>query len=495
MRNRAFSGFIIQAAILISLSLLLCSPLFADMGAIYLHRDNVTVSEPAQKAVILHNGSEEILILETDLKASTKTDIMRFIPFPAEPRVSLAPENTLREIGKLVQGKKLQYVTVHQTKGGAGAQSRPVAEVISRAKLGAHDVTVVKINDARHFGRWVQDYFKDKKGLKAGPELAQIAKTATDYVKDGIVYFAFDSVTVDNDDKSVAPVAFRFDSKKVYYPLRTSNTIGGQGQIQLFFLAIDCVEPPYNYDFLQYFATSRPGFSHFDFSSVAVIKPEEADAVYPGAAAFFEEMEIVLQAASYSGPLQFEQDLNSFMLTHYDPSLYRPDGAVQNSLVGPNGFAPGWEFRLSGRLDPILNAEALHGQRQNLIAQLVNGSFHLKSAGRRVRFRDGVVREKAVRIEISRVAFGELNGDVVSDAAVLTRTNKRGRTCEELTVFAGKQAQPYEKPKLERAGSVLLRSCDVQGFSISDGSVRIRRRGGAIEIYKLRGGKLKLSAK
>lgn len=470
-------------------SLFLCGPLSADMGAIYLQRENVTVSEPAQKAIVLHNGSEEILILETDIKASSKTEIMRFIPFPSEPKVSLAPENALHEVGKLVDAKKLQYITVHHTKGGSGTRNLPVAEVVLRAKLGAHDVTVVKINDAGHFSRWVQNYFKEKKGLKNGPELTRVAGTAADYVKDGIVYFVFDFVTVDNDDKSVAPVAFRFDSKKAYYPLRTSNTIGGEGQIQLFFLAIDCVEPPFNSDFMLSPETSWPR-GHFKFSSIAEVKAEEAENIYPGASGFFEEMPIVLQAASYSGQLQFKQDLNSFMLTHYDPNLYRADGAVQG---GRDDFPAGWEFR-TGRLDPILNAENVQVRKKYLTDQLVNGTFHLESVGRRVKFRDGLYKTKDVRVEINRIALGDLTRDVVSYTAVLTGTDRKGQGYE-LTVFELKYAKPGERPKLERVGSILLQSGNVQGFSIDGAIVRIVHKGGATEIYKLEGGKLKLSEK
>ncbi len=478
------------AACLLMFSLSLCSPLFADMGAIYLNRENVTVSEPAQKAIVLHNGSEEILILETDLKASSKTEIMRFIPFPSEPKVSLAPENALHEIGKLVDAKKLQYITVHHTKGGSGSRNLPVAEVVSRAKLGAHDVTVVKINDAEHFSRWVRNYFKDKKGLSNGPELARVAGTAAEYVKDGIVYFVFDFVTVDNDDKSVAPVAFRFESKKAYYPLRTSNTIGGEGQIQLFFLAIDGVEPPFNSDFMFSPEKSWPR-GHFKFSSIAVVKSEEADRIYPGAAGFFEEMPIVLQAASYSGRLQFKQDLNSFMLAHYDPNLYHADGTVQG---GGDDFPAGWDLRRLGRLDPILNAENVQTRKKYLTDQLVNGTFHIESVGRRVKFRDGLYKGKNVRVEISRIALGNLTRDFVSYTAVLSRTDRKGQGCE-LTVFESKHAKPGERPKLERAGSILLRSGDIQGFSIDGAIVRIVHKGGTTEVYKLENGKLKLAEK
>lgn len=68
MTNR-FKLFIIKLAIL---SLLAVQPFWtqsvpADMGRILA--TDATVSEESQKAIILHNFDEEVLILGTDLKA------------------------------------------------------------------------------------------------------------------------------------------------------------------------------------------------------------------------------------------------------------------------------------------------------------------------------------------------------------------------------------------------------------------------------------------
>lgn len=479
-----------QLVFLVLISLCASSPLHADMGAIHLSSSDATVSEPAQKAIILHNGSEEILILETDLKASAKTDILRFIPFPAEPKVSLAPENAIQEMGRLVQAKKLQYIMVAHTKGGSSAHNQPVAEVVSSAKLGAHDVTVVKINDAAHFSRWVREQFKSRKQLQSGPELEQVARVAAEYVKDGIYYFVFDFVTIDDTDKSVAPVAFQFKSRKMYYPLRTSNTIGGKGQVQLFFLAMDCVRQPFNNEILSHMNGSEREFSNFLFSSIAEVKPEEANAIYPGAAAFFDGRPIVLQAASYSGTLKFERDMYAFMLTHYDPKLYQPGGAVQSSAVDPGDFFSGLNAGRFRGEDPFFHADRLEKQRHLMLASLTGGSFQLTSAGKKVQFRDGRYKDSAIQVEIDRAAFGDLNGDSVPDAAVITETVKKGGKACELTMFTGKSAIPFGDPTLERTASVLLKSCDARDFSITDNTIRITGKSGGVESYRLLNGKL-----
>ncbi len=490
MKNRHPGVRLWRLAFLLFAGLCPFGPLHADMGAIHLNSSNVTVSEPAQKAIILHNGFEEILILETDLKASARTDILRFIPFPAEPKVALAPENALREMGKLVEAKKLQVITVTQTKGGSSTHGQPVAEVVSRAKLGAHDLTVVKINDVDHFSHWVQERFKDAKELRTGPELDRVARIAADYVKDGISYFVFDFVTIDDTDKSVAPVAFRFKTRKIYYPLRTSNTMSGQGQVQLFFLAIDCVQQPYNWEIPRFVTGPEPEFPNFRFSSIADVKPEEAASIYPEAVPFFDGRRIVLQSATYSGPLKFDRDLHSFMLTHYDPTLYRENGAVQNSAFDPGELFSGLNSHGFHRENPVFNAERLERQRREMIAFLTGGSFHIASAGKKIQFQDGGYKDDDVRVEIDRLAFGDLNGDIFPDGAMITETSKiDGETCE-LTVFTGKSVAPPEKSTLEWAGSVPLKSCRVVDFSISDNKVKIVEKGGSVESFELLNGEL-----
>ena len=58
----------------------------ADMGSISLTR-GLQILEPSQKAIISWNGKKEILILSTDLFASSDTKVLEVMPFPAEPKV------------------------------------------------------------------------------------------------------------------------------------------------------------------------------------------------------------------------------------------------------------------------------------------------------------------------------------------------------------------------------------------------------------------------
>ena len=63
----------------------------------------VSVFEPKQRAIILWNGDEEILLLSTDQRATQKSAVLEVIPLPAEPKVRLGSFKTFEAAQKLVR--------------------------------------------------------------------------------------------------------------------------------------------------------------------------------------------------------------------------------------------------------------------------------------------------------------------------------------------------------------------------------------------------------
>ena len=59
----------------------------ADCGGIPFVA-GVKLFEPTQRAAIAFNGSEEILLLSTDLRSSEPTKVLEVLPLPSEPKVS-----------------------------------------------------------------------------------------------------------------------------------------------------------------------------------------------------------------------------------------------------------------------------------------------------------------------------------------------------------------------------------------------------------------------
>src|SRR4030042_3748330 len=175
---------IIRIISIISFIIIFALPAGADMGRIYVSDEDVTVSEDAQKAIILHNLSEEVLILGTDLKATKKTGMIRFIPFPSEPEVSLAPRGVFEHAAAMIKKYDLKYQELFYSKGGEPEAKTKGVQLLLNKKLGAHDLTIIKVNDVSEFRQWVNNYFKNKK-LPVKDSYPEEEAIVNDYVKRG----------------------------------------------------------------------------------------------------------------------------------------------------------------------------------------------------------------------------------------------------------------------------------------------------------------------
>jgi hypothetical protein len=94
-------------------------PAGADRGPVLWH-ENVRLIQESQKAIILHNGTEEVLILGTELKASAEIDLLEFIPLPSEPEVGLAKGDPFEAASRLIARRGLVFLA-----GDLAAKSGP----------------------------------------------------------------------------------------------------------------------------------------------------------------------------------------------------------------------------------------------------------------------------------------------------------------------------------------------------------------------------------
>ena len=283
------------------ISLIPFAAAYADMGRIYA--TDAKVMEDSQKAIILHNLDEEILILGTDLKADKNTSVIRFIPFPAEPKVSLAQPKAFDVAAVLIEKHGLKFI--NQYKGGG--PSAQAVELRFNQKLGAHDIAVVKINDSAGFRKWVNDFFKSK-GLPQKPSYSEIENIVDDYTKRGIVYFVFDLVEVTAETRFIEPIQYRFKSKELYYPLKTSNTFGGNGTIDLIMILPGTLCQPLYTNFYNMKATTS-----------SAVTMEELKDILPAPEEFFAGKNLFIQLARYWGQYKFGDDI------FYDLSKIKPN--------------------------------------------------------------------------------------------------------------------------------------------------------------------------
>ncbi len=267
-----------------------------DMGMI--HATDARVSEDGQKAIIFHNLTDEVLILGTDLKASKTTGVIRFIPFPAEPSVSLAPDQSFDVMNRLLKTHGLEFISY--SKGGP--QTAAAVELTFNQKMGAHDIAVIRVNDVSGFRNWVNDFFKAK-NLPIKDEYPAIESIVHDYLARGMAWFVFDFVTLTDQVKFIEPVAYRFKSPLLYYPLKTSNTVGGTGDIDLFVVTSGTMGDPFAP------IPSCLGIPGLQASTSSGIDTHSLLPVLPDADSFFRNQRLFLQLFQYHGEYAFNNDI------------------------------------------------------------------------------------------------------------------------------------------------------------------------------------------
>jgi hypothetical protein len=194
----------------------------------------VVVFEPKQRAIILWNGQEEVLLLSTDQRASQRSAILEVIPLPAEPKVRLGSFETFEAAQRLVIDKRM-WVVAHAG-APAGAISLPdrAGRITFQEKMGAHDLAIAKVVDRGGFTGFVQKYLQDHYQTPEAPIRPDFLDIIQDYVDDGFAWFAFDVITLDEKtEKSREPIEYRFKSDHVFYPLRISRLEQGRTEVDL----------------------------------------------------------------------------------------------------------------------------------------------------------------------------------------------------------------------------------------------------------------------
>lgn len=194
----------------------------------------VVVYEPGQRGIILWNGTEQILLLSTEIKTSQPVSILEVIPMPAEPAVQLGDFETFQKMQALVISK--QMWTVASGGGVRGVQvPESAARITFHEQMGAHEVAVVKVEDATQFTRWVEAFMAKKQALnpQVDPEFLDIIQR---YVNRGFQWFVFDSINTQDEVQSRQPIEYRFQTDSVFYPLEISTRETGKTNVDLLVL-------------------------------------------------------------------------------------------------------------------------------------------------------------------------------------------------------------------------------------------------------------------
>jgi len=213
-----------------------CAAAWADRGSIPF-RPDVKIFEPNQRAMIAWNGTEEILLLSTDLRASAETKVLEVLPLPSEPKVKKGSLKTF-ETATAIINRHLQRPK-NLARGGRslGAEDAraPAGMVTFHKKIGPHEVSVTKVLDGARFATWVEQYLA-KQGVAKAVIPEKLRAIVEGYIRGGFGWFVFDVVSLSPKVTTIEPLQYRFATTSLFYPLRITMLEEGDTSIDLIVL-------------------------------------------------------------------------------------------------------------------------------------------------------------------------------------------------------------------------------------------------------------------
>jgi len=280
----------------------------ADRGLIPVYP--VSVYEPGQKAIVAWNGSEEILILSTDVISTEQTFVVELLPLPSEPTVEAASLSSFDTIQGLIwsEGVSLYYGRTFNDVRDSSVQ------VVFHEQIGAHNITVVKAADAAELVDWVEGILRAG-NLAQDFSLGDFGPVVEDYMGRGYRYYVLDLVEVLPDVRSVDPILYRFESDFLYYPLVITSPVPGDTKITLFLLTNGKVEKDYS-PLQKVFYQFPEGFKPIEF----VVSKGELSKIDLRIGKLFNEM-------AWLTVLKFEGS----------PSWIRADLMIAERAINPEG--------------------------------------------------------------------------------------------------------------------------------------------------------------
>jgi hypothetical protein len=242
---RTYTKFIACSFAVFAIGLFFSGIALAD-GGIMIWPPTIHVQQTDQNAIVSWNGTQEILVLSTNMEkpaASGEATLLHVVPLPSQP--AEIKEEDPAVFDKLVDLLNQKIAAMRQydksqslNMGGAGgtASAAPSVEIVMQKTIGAHDVTVVRVNVAQDFSNWIDGFASGKK--LAPKQISDNFKNGLQsYLKRGINYFVFDVIDMNNQKATVKPLVYQFETKYFYFPLLISgiSEIGAsQTNINLF---------------------------------------------------------------------------------------------------------------------------------------------------------------------------------------------------------------------------------------------------------------------
>jgi hypothetical protein len=202
---------------------------FGDMGSIPL-KAGVQVFEPNQDAIIVWNGTEQLLYLRTTLRTSAETKVIEVMPLPNRPVVESIDSGVFKRMSFFLPVQEPASGTIDPFGGETKPEPRPAGEIVERKEIGAHALTTVRVEDSAGFSQWVKDEFGAEGKIEIPDPLLKVIQL---YLDDGYDWFIFDTVDLSTAFSEKETLKIRFQSDHLYYPMRITRLESGETEVNL----------------------------------------------------------------------------------------------------------------------------------------------------------------------------------------------------------------------------------------------------------------------
>jgi len=234
------------------IGLLFLTPFFisADGGLIILP-PQISLDESEQNAIVAWNREEEVFILSIGLRAGAESSVLKIVPLPANPsKVEEGDFEIFDKLVEIINQKVEDYWSENIPSEGKDVAGAGV-EITFHEKIGAHDITVAKVNNLDEFIEWVSVYLTDNE-LAYNELSLEFKNTVADYLERNIKFFVFDLVEANQTAKSIKPIIYRFPTNYLLYPIEiTAFSDAGQtelSEINLFLITEEQINPETVYE-------------------------------------------------------------------------------------------------------------------------------------------------------------------------------------------------------------------------------------------------------
>lgn len=211
------------------------STLYGDGGFLppkdYSGKD---LTEPGQRAIVIHAGNREKLFLYVDYHGDAKKFVW-IIPCPSMPKVRKTSPDVFKEVAKYYHHLEIiawkKSMEKHKDKGLAGmGASSPKEEGVKVHKiqvLGPYEIATISALKEAGLLKWLE-----KNGYSIPKRIAPILKQ---YIEEKWFFVAIKINTNPGELQSLPPIALDFETKEPIYPLRISSISSGLTDIRLYY--------------------------------------------------------------------------------------------------------------------------------------------------------------------------------------------------------------------------------------------------------------------